>query len=122
MGCVPEPGNSTGRTPVLWERESVKGLVALVRSIAATIEAWLPSTIDRRVKAIAWLSLAFQIVIVGTGGAVRLTGSGLGCPTWPRGTADSFVVTPEQGIHAVIEFGNRLMTFVLVVVALLAFL
>ena len=68
-------------------------------------------------RAIVWVSLAVQIAIVGTGGAVRLTGSGLGCPTWPRCTPESFVVQPELGIHGAIEFGNRLLTFVLVFVA-----
>ena len=47
-----------------------------------------------------------------TGGAVRLTGSGLGCPTWPRCTDDSYVTTAAMGIHGVIEFGNRMLTFV----------
>lgn len=73
-------------------------------------------------RVLAWVSLAVNIVIVGTGGLVRLTGSGLGCPTWPQCTDGSFVATPEMGIHGVIEFGNRLLTFVLVVVALLTFL
>ncbi len=71
-------------------------------------------------RGIAWASLGVQIGIVGTGGAVRLTGSGLGCPTWPRCTADAFVVMPEQGIHGAIEFGNRLLTFVLAAVAVAA--
>jgi len=84
--------------------------------------ARLPRTIDTRVRAAAIASLVTQILIVGTGGAVRLTGSGLGCPTWPRCTEDSFVATPEMGIHGVIEFGNRLLTFVLVIVAILMFL
>jgi cytochrome c oxidase assembly protein subunit 15 len=57
-------------------------------------------------------------VIVITGGAVRLTGSGLGCPTWPRCTDESFVATPELAGHGVIEFGNRLLTFVLTAVAI----
>ncbi|WP_461471569.1 COX15/CtaA family protein [Microbacterium sp. HJ5] len=83
---------------------------------------WLPTSVDRRVFALAWATLVVQIGIVGTGGLVRLTGSGLGCPTWPRCTDDSFVATPEMGIHGVIEFGNRLLTFVLVVVAILMFL
>jgi heme a synthase len=56
--------------------------------------------------------------IVVTGGAVRLTGSGLGCPTWPRCTDESFVATPELAGHGVIEFGNRLLTFVLAAVAI----
>ena len=50
---------------------------------------------------------------------MRLTGSGLGCPTWPRCTDESFVSTPEMGIHGLIEFGNRLLTFVLLIIALL---
>ncbi|MEN9621188.1 MAG: hypothetical protein RL499_1381 [Actinomycetota bacterium] len=84
---------------------------------------WLPvSTADRRVRVIAWASLVSQTLIVGTGGAVRLTGSGLGCPTWPRCTEDSFIATPEMGIHGIVEFGNRLLTFVLVIIAILAFL
>ena len=56
-------------------------------------------------------------LIVVTGGAVRLTGSGLGCPTWPRCTDASFVATPELAGHGAIEFGNRLLTFVLAAVA-----
>ncbi|MEH0109892.1 COX15/CtaA family protein [Tersicoccus sp. MR15.9] len=88
-----------------------------------TVAADLPSE-DRRpavtpaVRALAIASLVAQIGIVVTGGAVRLTASGLGCPTWPRCTADSFISTPEMGAHGVIEFGNRLLTFVLTAVAI----
>ena len=82
----------------------------------------LPDTVDRRVRTTAVLSLVSQILIVGTGGAVRLTGSGLGCPTWPRCTDGSFVATPEMGIHGAIEFGNRLLTFVLIAIAIAMFL
>lgn len=53
---------------------------------------------------------------------MRLTGSGLGCPTWPRCTADSFVATPAMGINGAIEFGNRMLTFVLALVVIAAFL
>ena len=53
-----------------------------------------------------------------TGGAVRLTGSGLGCPTWPRCTDESYVPHGELGIHGAIEFGNRMLTFVLAAVAI----
>jgi cytochrome c oxidase assembly protein subunit 15 len=56
-----------------------------------------------------------------TGAVVRLTGSGLGCPTWPKCTTGSLVTTPEMGIHGIIEFANRLLTFVLAVVAVLTF-
>ncbi|MCY7397011.1 MAG: COX15/CtaA family protein [Nocardioides sp.] len=66
----------------------------------------------------AWASLVANAVLVVTGGAVRLTGSGLGCPTWPRCTDASYALHGEYDLHAVIEFGNRLLTFVLVAVAL----
>jgi cytochrome c oxidase assembly protein subunit 15 len=82
----------------------------------------MPAVLSPWTRVLAWANLALQVLIVGTGGAVRLTGSGLGCPTWPRCTGDSFVVTPEMGIHGIIEFGNRLLTFVLVAVAVLLFL
>ena len=69
----------------------------------------------------AVVSLIMNIVIVVTGGLVRLTGSGLGCPTWPRCTEDSYISHPQLGIHGAIEFGNRLLTLVLVVAAVLTF-
>ena len=83
---------------------------------------WLPDHVDRRVRVLAWLSLICQVVLVGTGGLVRLTASGLGCPTWPTCTDDSLVNTPEMGVHGIIEFGNRTLTFVLVVIAIAMFL
>lgn len=55
--------------------------------------------------------------IVLTGGLVRLTGSGLGCSEWPRCTPDSYVALPATGMHGAIEFGNRLLTFVLILIA-----
>jgi cytochrome c oxidase assembly protein subunit 15 len=70
------------------------------------------------VSRIALVNLVANGAIVVTGGAVRLTGSGLGCPTWPRCTDDSFVATPELAGHGAIEFGNRLLTFVLAAVAI----
>ncbi|MFI8632351.1 heme A synthase [Microbacterium sp. NPDC077663] len=73
-------------------------------------------------RLLSWLSLAANILIVGTGGLVRLTASGLGCPTWPLCTEESLVNTPEMGIHGIIEFGNRLLTVVLIAIAVAAFL
>ena len=75
-----------------------------------------------RVKLYSWASLVSQILIVVTGGAVRLTGSGLGCPTWPECEPGSITNVPELGIHGVIEFANRLLTFVLLLIALLTFI
>lgn len=86
------------------------------------IIAWLPDRVDVRLKVIGWIYLVGQIVLVGTGGLVRLTSSGLGCPTWPKCTADSLVNTPEMGIHGVIEFGNRLLGVLLGIIAIVAFI
>ncbi|WP_375384479.1 heme A synthase [uncultured Microbacterium sp.] len=82
---------------------------------------WLPAAVDRRVIVAAWATLVVQIGIVDTGGLVRLTGSGLGCPTWPQCTEDSLIATPEMGIHGIIEFTNRSLTFVLAIVAIATF-
>ena len=72
-------------------------------------------TATRRVFA---AGVVAQMGIVVTGGLVRLTGSGLGCPDWPQCVAGSLtpVVNQPQGFHKAIEFGNRMLTFVLVLV------
>jgi heme a synthase len=72
----------------------------------------------RALRPLAVATLVGNIGIVVTGGAVRLTGSGLGCPTWPRCTEQSFVPHGELGWHGAIEFGNRLVTFLLAAVAI----
>ena len=82
----------------------------------------MPESVTSRVKALAWWVFATQVLIVATGGAVRLTGSGLGCDTWPKCTDDSFVHNPEMGIHSYIEFGNRTLFFLLEIIAILAFI
>ena len=79
-------------------------------------------------RAPAWLRAIFvanlvaQTGIVLTGGLVRLTGSGLGCPTWPQCAPGSYVPTSEQeqAWHKYVEFGNRTLTFVLGVLAIAA--
>ncbi|SDM25176.1 cytochrome c oxidase assembly protein subunit 15 [Geodermatophilus siccatus] len=75
--------------------------------------AFSPAAVSR----LALANVVANGAIIVTGGVVRLTGSGLGCPTWPRCTEESFVTTPELAGHGVIEFGNRLLTFVLTAVA-----
>jgi cytochrome c oxidase assembly protein subunit 15 len=76
---------------------------------------------DRWVRPLALTTLVVNVLIVVTGGVVRLTGSGLGCPTWPRCTEESFVPHGELGLHGAIEFGNRMVTFLLAAVAVATF-
>ncbi|MFF4953255.1 heme A synthase [Streptomyces chattanoogensis] len=61
-------------------------------------------------------SVVASIAIVVTGGIVRVTGSGLGCPEWPMCTGATLAPTPEMGLHGAIEFSNRLLTGVLCVI------
>ncbi len=72
----------------------------------------------RLLRPLALASLIANAALVVTGAAVRLTGSGLGCPTWPRCTEESYTTTAAMGVHGAIEFGNRLLTFVLAAIAL----
>ncbi|MFD4994477.1 heme A synthase [Cellulosimicrobium cellulans] len=92
---------------------------------APVLRRWwqrLPDRLDRRVVVAAWVSFVVQVLLVATGGAVRLTSSGLGCPTWPLCTSDSLVNTPEMGVHGVIEFGNRTLAGVVGVAAVVVLL
>ena len=77
--------------------------------------------LSRWMRPLAWASLASNVGIVVTGGAVRLTGSGLGCPTWPRCTDESFRPHGALDLHEAIEFGNRMLTFGLTAVAVATF-
>jgi cytochrome c oxidase assembly protein subunit 15 len=70
----------------------------------------------RLLRRLSVASLVANVLIVVTGGVVRLTGSGLGCPTWPRCTDGSFRPHAAMGVHAAIEFGNRMLTDALCVV------
>ncbi|MET0741237.1 MAG: COX15/CtaA family protein [Candidatus Nanopelagicales bacterium] len=74
-------------------------------------------------RRIFWANLVTQTAIVITGGLVRLTGSGLGCPSWPECSPGSYTPVREQpeGYHVYIEFGNRLLTFLVTAVAVATF-
>lgn len=76
---------------------------------------------SRLLRVFAWLSFMLNVVIIATGGTVRLTGSGLGCTDWPLCTPGSLVPTPEQSYHALIEFGNRTISGPILVAALVVF-
>lgn len=71
------------------------------------------------VARVTLINLVAQVSIVVTGGAVRLTGSGLGCPTFPTCTEEDFFPTPELAINGVIEFANRTLTGVVAAIAVL---
>ena len=77
----------------------------------------LPRASDVLVRRLAVASVVANAGIVVTGGVVRLTGSGLGCPTWPTCTDDSLTPTTAYAQHGAIEFTNRMLTFVLTAVA-----
>lgn len=79
---------------------------------------WAASRWTLSPRALRWAStaaLVVSIIIVFTGGLVRVTGSGLGCPDWPTCEGASIAPSAELGIHGVIEFANRLLTTVIVV-------
>ncbi|WP_443415937.1 COX15/CtaA family protein [Brachybacterium tyrofermentans] len=81
--------------------------------------SWLAArmSVERRSLRLAALAaLIASILIVATGATVRVTGSGLGCETWPYCTSDTLTPTREMGLHGAIEFGNRLLTVVLCVI------
>lgn len=99
---APDLPPQPGRSAALWER--------------------LPAPSRTTMRRLAAASLVANIVLVVTGGAVRLTGSGLGCPTWPRCTSESFVAHDALGINGFIEFGNRMLTFVLAAIAVATWL
>ncbi|MFE2168131.1 heme A synthase [Streptomyces sp. NPDC059447] len=91
--------------------KSAHTIGAVLNPFAYIAGRWTPS--PRTVRRAASAALVMSVLIVVTGGAVRLTGSGLGCDTWPKCTDDSLVVTQAQGFHGAIEFGNRMLTYVL---------
>lgn len=94
---------------------------ALLERIAQRLLPYVDRFLLHR-RVFTWL-VVLQAGLIITGGAVRLSKSGLGCPTWPKCTTDSYVPVKGQmqgTLHSWIEFGNRLLTFVLVIGSLLA--
>jgi cytochrome c oxidase assembly protein subunit 15 len=89
-------------------------------SLGRRLPAWLRDPIWLRRFALA--SVVVNVGIVVTGGAVRLSDSGLGCPTWPRCVGNSLVPHDRLGLNGAIEFTNRTLTFVVGLTLLATFL
>ena len=75
----------------------------------ARLRQWRPT--PKQVEWCCFAALLANTLIVVTGGAVRLTNSGLGCPTWPECTSGSLVPVSTLGYHSIIEFSNRMLTY-----------
>lgn len=104
-------------------KRQARAFAAQLKRLARALENFLmPSQVNRWTIGTAWGVVIANIVLIITGGIVRLTGSGLGCATWPRCNGDDWTATPEMGIHGAIEFGNRMLTFALLLVTIFAFL
>ncbi|MER6029175.1 COX15/CtaA family protein [Streptomyces sp. NPDC001851] len=97
-----------GGVPKLNPADAV---AALRNPLAFIADRWTPR--PRTVQRAALSALVMAVVIVVTGGVVRLTASGLGCPTWPECTDGSLTPTNALSYHSAIEFGNRMLTYVL---------
>jgi len=93
-----------------------------VDTAADPVDLPLAGVAPRWLQGIFWANLVAQVGIVITGGIVRVTGSGLGCPTWPECVDGSITPTSEQTErwHKYVEFGNRTLTGVLLILALAA--
>ena len=80
----------------------------------------MPMPVARWMRGVFIANLVAQAAIIVTGAVVRLTGSGLGCPTWPECVEGSYVPVARQAQawHKYIEFGNRTLTFILGVIAI----
>ncbi len=102
----------------------VPGTIALV-SVGSPSPGgrWIdrvPTVSTKTFRRLSIASLAAVCLIVATGAAVRLTGSGLGCPDWP--TCYRTQITPQLSFHPLVEFSNRLVTVVLIVLVAAVFL
>jgi heme a synthase len=108
-----------GGHATLRYRANVPGKARSYHLVVTSMLRSLNRAVDSAVvlRRLALASLIANIVIIGTGGAVRLTDSGLGCPTWPRCKGSSYVPTEKLGIHGSVEFTNRTLTFVVGVLA-----
>src|SRR5215468_12024597 len=117
------------RSRPVWAERAMKnfGLSCLTaanpRQGAQFDERAAAAVLDPSPAAMRGIALAGVICtagIIATGAAVRLSASGLGCPDWPECTRSSLVAAPSAGdpmFHTWIEFGNRMVTVVVTIVA-----
>src|SRR5690606_22595948 len=93
--------------------------VVCVPAETATYDVGVPPT-SPWLRRLLVANLVLQVPTAVTGGLVRLTGSGLGCPTWPRCEGDSFapVIHDAMTFHPFVEYGNRLLSVLVGVGAL----
>jgi cytochrome c oxidase assembly protein subunit 15 len=129
-GCV--PGGQTrddgqrDRAPA--QPAARPGDAALASVVLARARRWAGALLDPTPAAMRRFALAGVITtagIIATGAAVRLSKSGLGCPDWPQCTRTSLVAPPARGdpmFHTWIEFGNRMVTVAITLVAMLVFI
>jgi cytochrome c oxidase assembly protein subunit 15 len=98
--------------------------MAVGRSLLRLVDVLPPPSL-RTQRIVAAAVILTQGGIAVTGAIVRVTASGLGCPTWPQCFPGSFVPVPVAEvpvIHQAVEFGNRMITFLVVITAALAVL
>jgi heme a synthase len=112
-----------GYAPTGGNRERGTGVARAAATLLAMAEL-LETPERRRLRRFALAAVVTNVAIVFTGGLVRVTGSGLGCPTWPTCDGQNLVPTPggdHAGWQTAIEFGNRLLTFVVLAAAVAVF-
>src|SRR5690606_13829102 len=114
----PRRGAETAAEPAGGTPPEVRSLGS-VRRLLARVRAPISPEAYRRITLVA---LFFLGAIIVTGAAVRLTGSGMGCPTWPSCEDGSLAPRGATGHHGWIEFLNRLVTGVVSVAVALAVL
>ncbi|MGV9776570.1 COX15/CtaA family protein [Streptosporangium sp. NPDC003464] len=99
----------------------MKHLLDQARRHAVNLSQTLWSPTPVTLRRWAWAAVAANAGITVTGAAVRVSKSGLGCPTWPRCTPDSLLPTAHgeiSPINMAVEFGNRLLTFLVLAIGL----
>jgi cytochrome c oxidase assembly protein subunit 15 len=88
----------------------------------STLTAPVRTAVPAAVRRLAVSALVLQMVLVVSGASVRVTNSGLGCPSWPQCSSSSLTATSALGVHGAIEFGNRTLAVLMEAVGVLLFL